>query len=128
MIMYKLKVSFITLLILMSVLLLHLYGMAEHLYIKYWFYDIIAHILGGVGITMSLYCISLFLKIEINNKVLSIILLLTFLAGLSWELFEIYFKLTGSRLWTMPYYFDTVMDLLNDMIGSVLVCLTIKYK
>ncbi len=126
--MYKLKISAVTLLVLLIVLFLHLYGMAEHLYIKYWFYDIIAHVLGGVGIAMSVYCVALIFNIECLKGKMWKIIPLTLIAGLAWEGFEIIFSLTGSKIWSQPYYFDTIKDLIDDVIGSGIVYLIFKNK
>jgi len=124
--MQNIKVSAYTLLVLLSVLIFHILGMAEHLYIRFWFYDIFMHILGGMGIAMSVYCVILFLKRDNIKNDLWKMLLLVLAAGLSWELFEVYFNIAGSRLWTTPYYIDTVKDLINDMIGAIIVIFIIK--
>lgn len=109
-------------------LVLHLYGMEHDLYIRFWFYDIILHILGGVGIAMSVYSVAVFFNIELIKGKLSRIIALTFIAGLAWEAFEVIFNLTGSKVWTTPYYIDTIKDLFNDVIGSIIVYLAIKNK
>ena len=100
--------------------------MEENLYIRFWFYDIILHILGGVGIAMSIYCFAIFSNIEWIKDNLIWIVIGTLLAGLTWELFEIYFNITGSKLWSRPYYIDTIKDLINDTIGAFFVYSILK--
>jgi hypothetical protein len=126
--MKNLKISAITLFILLLIFVLHLYGMQENLYIKFWFYDIIMHVLGGVGIAMSVYSVALFFDLAYIKQRMWTIILLTFIAGLAWEYFEIFFNLTGSELWSKPYYIDTVKDLFDDTLGAVIVCTIINKK
>jgi hypothetical protein len=126
--MKNLKISAITLFILLLVFVMHLYGMQENLYIKYWFYDIIMHILGGMGIAMSVYSVAVFLNIEFIKQRMWTIILLTFVAGLAWEYFEILFNLTGSEPWSKPYYIDSIKDLFDDTLGAVIVCSIINKK
>ena len=124
--MYNLKISLITLLILTAVLYFHLQGMAEYLYVKYWYYDIMMHILGGAGIAMSAYCFAIFFNIECLKSKIWKIIILTFIAGVAWELFEVYYNIAGARLWTTAYYIDTTKDLIDDVIGSVIVYYLIR--
>lgn len=126
--MQNLKISVSTIFVLLLIFTLHFIGMSENLYIKFWFYDIIMHILGGIGIAMSVYCVLVFLKLDNHKGRFWSIVTLTFLAGFAWELFEIYFNLTGSKLWSTPYYLDTIKDLFNDVLGSVIVGLVLKNK
>ena len=126
--MKNLKISAVTIGIVILLLIMHLYGMAEHLYIKLWYYDIFMHILGGVSIAVSIYCILTLLRIEIVKSNSLNIILLTFIAGFAWELFEMYFDIAGAPLWTIPYYIDSSKDLLNDTIGAIFVSLILKNK
>jgi uncharacterized BrkB/YihY/UPF0761 family membrane protein len=115
--MNNLKIAVLTLATLLIVLFMHVKGIENHLYLTYWFYDIIVHFLGGVGIALaSLYIFK-------NPKY---IIPASIFAGIIWELFEICFNITGSKLWTNPYYIDTVKDLFDDTLGAVFVYLIIK--
>lgn len=115
--MRKNKLVFLTLFTLILILLLHLFGMSEHLYINFWFYDIIMHILGGIGIALSSFYI---LK---DSKY---IIITTIIAGILWEIFEIYFDLSGSAIGSLPHKLDTIKDIFNDTIGAIIVWITIK--
>lgn len=117
--MHTLKLAVTTLVVLLTVLVLHLQGIEYHLYMSYWYYDIITHFLGGVGIALSVFFV-------LKNP--RYIIPLTIVAGIIWELFEIYYNITGSKIWSNPYYIDTIKDLFNDTLGSVFVYLLIKYK
>ena len=108
-----------TILVLSILFLLHKYGMDGDWYLHYPYLDIINHILGGIGIAMALLFV---LK---NPKY---IILLTFIAGVAWELFEIYYDISGWRVGTLQYNIDTIKDLLNDTLGSIIVWLIAKYK
>lgn len=106
-------------LVLSLVLYLHLNGMYEHWYVNYDFFDLLVHFLGGVGITLSAFYI---LK---NTKY---VILITIIAGILWEIFEVYFDITGWPLHTWAYKLDTLKDLLVDTLGAISVWITIKYK
>lgn len=113
------KIAFLSITTLLLVLFMHLEGMSQHLYIDYWFYDIIMHILGGAGIGFSI------LYVLKNPKY---IIPISIIGGIAWELFEVYFNISGAKLWTTPYYLDTAKDLLDDTIGSMLAYLIITNK
>ncbi len=115
-IMYRLKLAATTLFVLFLVFFLHLKGMQYHFYMTYWYYDIIMHFLAGIGIALSaLYVLK-------NPKD---IILITLVAGLAWELFEVYFNIAGSPIGSTAYRLDTLKDLFDDVLGSVLVYLLI---
>ncbi len=108
-----------TLFVLSLLFFLHKYGMMNYWYVYYPYLDIINHILGGIGIAMSLLFI---LK---NPKY---IIPLTFIAGIAWEFFEVYYDISGYHFGTLLYNIDTIKDLLNDTLGSVIVWLIYQYK
>lgn len=106
------KIGSLAVITLLLVLFMHLKGMAYHLYLNYWFYDIIMHVLGGIGIALSaLYILK-------NPKY---IIPATIFAGVVWELFEMYYGIAGAKLWTNAYYADTIKDLFDDTLGSVII-------
>lgn len=124
----NIKIFSVTLIILIVLLFMHIYGMADNLYIKIWYYDIIMHILGGISIAMAILCINRIIRMKLIDDNMWQIILFTFLAGIVWEIFEAYFGITGSRLWTYAYYLDTTKDLVNDVVGSTVVFLTFRNK
>lgn len=83
-------------------------------------YDIFMHIAGGAGIGLFVAALlrsyrqgALFSR---RNIILGVIAV-----GIVWELFEIYYELTGHPLWTKLYYIDTVKDMIDDVLGGVVV-------
>lgn len=108
------------------VLFAHISGL-DGLYYQIDSYDIFMHILGGVGI--GLFSAALLRSYRYGaffsrkNIVLMVIVV-----GIVWELFEIYFKLTGHPLWTKLYYIDTVKDLVDDTIGGVFIAWIVNRK
>ncbi len=93
--------------------------MYDYLYVKFWFYDIIVHILGGVGIAFStLYILE-------NPKY---IIISTIIFGILWEIFEAYYGISGSPVGSFPYIIDTTKDLIDDLIGALIVLSIIKSK
>ncbi len=107
------------LIILAIVLVAHLLGLTG-LYVTFFWYDIMMHILGGVGIGLFVTAIIKLHGREIINKH-RVIICSVIIVGMGWELFEIYFRLTGYPLWSKMYYIDTVKDLIDDTIGALVV-------
>ncbi len=126
--MKNIKLSITTLFLLVFLLFFHVKGMEYNLYLTYWFYDIIAHILGGVCIALSLLCVASFLNIEIFKNKPWILVLLTFVAGIAWEAFEVYYNISGYIFGTLAYKLDTAKDLFDDVLGSVLIGFIFRNK
>src|SRR5690606_38538450 len=96
----------------------HIFGI-DGLYVSISGYDIMMHFLGGAGIGLFLIALLKSFKadaISMRNVIWGVLFI-----GLIWELFEIYFRITGHPLWTKLYYVDTVKDLINDGIGGAVV-------
>lgn len=111
------KLAVLTLSVLLFTLILHLFGMYDYFYVRFWFYDIIVHILGGVGIALStLYIL----------KDPKYIIIFVIICGILWEIFEVYYDISGSPFGTFPYFLDTVKDLVDDLIGGMFVWLSVK--
>ncbi len=111
--------TYIPALILVSLLAtLHFIASAYSLYVRYPGYDIMMHILGGVGIAVSVHWF--FLTFFKNTKVsFWKVVLIVFLIGLAWELFEAYYDITGAPVGTPAHYRDAIKDLFNDTLGAV---------
>jgi hypothetical protein len=86
-------------------------------YMQYWWYDIFMHILGGIAIGLLLASIARIFSWK-PRRILWYIIIGTFCVGLAWEYFEIYFRLTGHPIGSRPYYIDTVLDIIDDIIGG----------
>ncbi len=124
--MYNLKISAITIISLLVLTSFNSLGIEHHLYLDFWFYDIIAHILGGIGIAMSVYCIAIVFNISCIKDNLWKIVFLTFLAGLAWEVFEVYYDIAGHPFGSLEYNIDTIKDLIDDTLGGILVWYLLK--
>ncbi len=117
-----------TLGLLIVLLFFHVIGMTRHFYLNYWFYDIIAHILGGICIALSIFAISEIFNIKIIKNNLWNLIALTFIAGLAWEAFEVYYDISGYVFGTLAYKLDTAKDLFDDVLGSVIIWLALRNK
>lgn len=126
--MNHLKIASVTLFFLIVLLLLHVYGMANNLYVTYWFYDIILHFLGGTCIALSAFCVSEFFEIKFLKNNIWNIIIVTIIAGVAWELFEVYYDIAGSPVETLAYKLDTAKDLVMDTLGALAVWAFIKFK
>lgn len=102
--------------------------MHSHLYVTYWYYDIILHFLGGVSIALSTFCITELFEIKIIKNNYWSLIPITLFAGIAWEFFEVYYDIAGYVFGTIAYNLDTVKDILNDIFGSVFVWLIIRNK
>lgn len=122
------KVLGITLVLSFALLYLHIQGMASHLYMNYWFYDIILHFLGGVCVSLALFCIAKLFKISFILNNLWLLILSTFVIGFGWELFELAYGISGHDFGTREYNIDTVKDLIMDTLGGSLALYFYKNK
>jgi VanZ family protein len=110
--MHNSKLAVITLISLVVLLLLHVYGMSQHWYLYFPFFDLITHFLGGMGIALSaLYVLK-------NPKH---IIWITILAGIVWEIFEVYFDIMGWPVSSRAYKIDTAIDIVMDTLGALVV-------
>jgi|CXWL01.1.fsa_nt_gi hypothetical protein len=81
---------------------------------SYWYYpwlDIPVHILGGASIAVLIIAISGVYKSSVFWGTL-------LLVALGWELFEYIFAISTGQ---PNYWFDTLHDILNDLIGAGIV-------
>ena len=117
---------FYSFIVLVLVLVTHIIGM-RGMYVAFPPYDIFMHILGGLGIGLAV-CAAIDLHGQnISHKKLTIIIDVL-VVGLIWEFFEAYYDITGSTLWSIPYYIDTAKDLIDDMIGGAIIAFSYFYK
>jgi len=86
-------------------------------YMEYWWYDIFMHMMGGLAIGLLWAAIATLFGISSRNMWIYIIYG-TLAIGLAWEIFEVYFHLTGYPIGSRLYYIDTLIDILNDIIGG----------
>jgi hypothetical protein len=116
-----------TLIVLVALASLHFYASANHLYHTIGWYDIMMHILGGVGIALSIYWILLTFFKDTNPSLLRVILY-TFIAGFFWEAFETMNDIAGAPLGTTAYFIDSAKDLINDTLGAILAMVFLPKK
>lgn len=126
--MNHIKLSVITLVSLLLLLYLHIQGMAQNLYLNYWYYDVVLHFFGGICIALSAYCVTEFFNIQIIKRNFWSIILLTFIAGFAWEVFEVIYDIAGHHFGTLQYNIDSIKDLINDVIGGAVVYFMLKNK
>ena len=107
------------LIVLAALLAAHVCGLDGYYFIYPW-YDIMMHILGGVGVGLFLAAIFKSYKSGVLFERRTIIIGVIFV-GLVWEVFEMYYHLTAYPLWTKLYYLDTVKDLIDDTIGGAFI-------
>ncbi|MDP3962723.1 MAG: hypothetical protein Q8Q03_02575 [bacterium] len=121
--MNKIYIPALLLVILLAVA--HFIASKYSLYVRYPGYDIGMHILGGIGIALSVYA-TLFTFSKIQRPSFWTVIILVFIAGFFWEAFEAYYDIAGAPVGTRAYYFDAVKDLFNDTLGAVIACFFLR--
>lgn len=120
-------ISYILALIILTLVLIgnSLGPTATHISIKY--FDSILHLLAGMG--LGFFFLGLTVRGVFRDwHTLGRVTLIVVACGVMWELFEIYFDLSGYALWTTMYYLDTVKDLLLDTVGAAVVAYIVVHK
>ncbi len=110
------RAYFYSFIVLCLVLVMDIIGL-NGLYVRFPPYDIFMHILGGIGIGLALCAAVALHGGNIVHKY-RIIIIGVLITGIIWELFEMYYDITGEPLWSALYYIDTVKDLIDDIIGG----------
>ena len=119
--------SYILALVILAAVLVGLSLGPDATYISMKYFDSVLHLLTGVGLGFFFDA----LTVSIGSRrwhTRSAIVLIAFGAGIVWEIFEIYFNITGFSLWTTMYYLDTTKDLLLDIVGAWVAVHIITYK
>mgnify|MGYP000438521745 CR=1 FL=1 len=111
---------------------LHYFALVNFLYWNVDWFDILMHFLGGV--TMALLALFVFFTSDyISNfaklrsdklVVLFVVLSFTAVIGLGWELWEIFYGMSS----ILEDRFDTILDLIMDMLGALVVFLFEFFK
>jgi len=99
---------------------LHYISLKLFLYWTIWWFDILMHFLGGflisIFIIFVLYSYTNFESLKKHRILLfGLIIGLTLVVGLTWELWEIFVGFTN----TLKDLNDTIMDVVMDTIGSI---------
>lgn len=87
-------------------------GLYFYLQWLWWWYDIVLHLLGGVWVALVLMWLAM-----VSRQVPRIVpvLLGVLVVGVLWELFEVVVGMPRAA----NYTFDTSLDILNDVLGSI---------
>ncbi len=115
----KIKLPLATILLSLLLLVLHVKAIDGYLYLKIPFYDLITHFLGGV-------CIALFALYAFKKP--KYIVPITIVVGLGWEVFEVYYGISGWPLHTLNYWVDSVKDMFVDTLGALVVYIIYRNK
>ncbi len=106
-------------LIIIALLILHLTALSNFWYWKYWWFDNLLHFLGGFSISLiAIFYGHRFGHIKISGRsfFLFIGVFVSFVAAILWEIFEYKAGLVFS---TQSYPFDTFLDVLMGLMGSL---------
>lgn len=109
--------TYIAALVILAVVLLGQIQNVAGLHVNSPLFDVVMHILGGVGIGLLVLALADSDAIRPRNKSRAIILG-ALIAGLVWEIIEAYYNINGHKLWSDAYYLDTAKDLVSDLIGG----------
>ena len=92
-----------------------------YLYWTVWWYDMLMHFISGVCVGMAtVLVIQYFSHEEIGFKeLIKIGIISSFVVGILWEFFELYFEATTLADGVI-YYRDTSSDLILDVCGGIL--------
>lgn len=86
-------------------------GIAYAFFWQFWWYDIVAHFLGGVSAGLGAVWL---LSLRGAERATLLAFILVLLIGMLWEAYEAYYKLT-----LFPFdLFDTVHDIAFDFLGG----------
>ena len=106
--------------LLFVVAILNFLGTTFYLYWTLWGFDTVVHFLAGASVSMA---VVLFWEYYFPNKTPSLIktiflaVLVAFIIGILWEIYELYFDLTSFSD-GIVYVRDTLSDLLMDITGG----------
>lgn len=114
----------------------HHLALKFYFYWTFWWFDIFMHFFGGVWIALFFVWFlffsnfSKFIKMNINKiknrKIFFVSILVVLVAGLLWEVFEVYANLVSVQEY--GYAFDTSLDLVMDLTGGAMAFVCIKRK
>jgi hypothetical protein len=98
-------------------LIVHLYALEHHLYFYYRWFDTPMHILAGA--MMGAAVIGVLLRFRPYSYMLAIAI-----GAIGWEVFEYAFGLSTGQ---PDYVWDTLHDILNDVLGAVAIYIIARY-
>ena len=113
------KLLFAQFFVLATVASLYIVGMLLYLNWTFWWYDIVLHLLGGVWVALA---VSTVLVRFARQPTLVHCILGIAVVGVLWELFEVAVGMPREA----NYALDTSIDLLMDVLGSIMGFLFIR--
>ena len=120
--MLKRKLLFISFFIILFIAVFHFFAIKNSWYWTYRWLDIPVHIVGGFWVSLTVLWVCLKIK-HIDNiygykkKALFVVFFSVFFVAVSWELFELVFKITS--LDSVGYFRDSLSDIFNSVIGGI---------
>lgn len=104
--------------------ILHLFVFEYFLFWRFWWFDTIMHFLGGVLVALVVIWTLRHIQkleelIQRQKYFWSVVLLVVFAVGVSWEVFELIAGLQPAQ----NYVLDTGSDLLMDIVGGSIACI-----
>lgn len=97
------------------IFLVNFFALKFYWYSLIWYLDIMMHFLGGFWIGLFfLYIFSRGKQLSFNLNLLFKLLLMGFLIGLLWELYEFYLNIVAGTSFNLN---DTLSDLFFDLLG-----------
>lgn len=120
--MLKQKTFIFSFIVLVILAVCNYFGLKFNLYWVYRWYDIPMHMLGGLWVSLFSvfsfnYLRNFFPTIFNRINILYIVVLILLFITISWEVFEVWGKITFIR--DIGYWPDTLGDILNAYIGGV---------
>ena len=109
------RISLLFSLTLILVALLYVFGYQYSLLWRFWWYDILLHTLGGIGIGLFAVRLSIFFG---TSRQVSYAIAGALLIGAGWEVFE--YSLGLPRSVFFNYAVDTTKDMLMDVTGALI--------
>jgi len=114
------KLLFLSFVLILGLGILHSIASQYYFYWIYWWFDNVVHFLGGLSIGLFVLWVMSFLNFFSKRqrsfaRVIIIVLILIFVIGVGWEIFEYMNGLTQS---TENYSLDIAHDLLADVFGA----------
>lgn len=99
---------------------IHFFATKFFLYWKYFWFDIPMHVFGGVCVAFG-FAILPFFRIQLPSRYTTLkgYIGAVLCVGILWEVFEYFFGLSGFAVQN-DFIFDTVKDLIMDMLGGVI--------
>lgn len=111
------KIAIAAFVVSIGVLIAHIIGTNEYLYVRISGYDIPMHFFGGAAVTLGL---ATFLSAVFRGQAQKIWLLIvaTALVATGWELFETHYDIAGAAVGTQWYWIDSIKDVIVGSFGA----------